>query len=99
MSDKLTRDEVLKVARLARLKLTDAEIDDCTTKLGSILDYVAQLNDVNTDDVEPMVHAVELSNVFRADVVNPSLPRDAALKNAPKTDGQFFLVPQILDAE
>jgi aspartyl-tRNA(Asn)/glutamyl-tRNA(Gln) amidotransferase subunit C len=46
-----------------------------------------------------MVHAVELSNVFRADEIAPSLPREAALKNAPKTDGQFFLVPQILDAE
>ncbi|MSR57844.1 MAG: Asp-tRNA(Asn)/Glu-tRNA(Gln) amidotransferase subunit GatC [Planctomycetaceae bacterium] len=98
MSDKLTRAEVLKVAKLARLKLTDAELDDCTTKLGTILDYVASLDDVNTDDVEPLVHAVELSNVFRDDVVEPSLPQQAALANAPKTDGRFFLVPQILDA-
>jgi aspartyl-tRNA(Asn)/glutamyl-tRNA(Gln) amidotransferase subunit C len=99
MADKLTRSEVLKVARLARLKLTDAEIDDYTEKLGSILAYVASLNEIETEDVEPMVHAVELSNVFRADDVTPSLPREAALANAPKTDGQFFLVPQILDAE
>ena len=99
MADKLTRADVLKVARLARLKLTDAEIDDCTEKLGSILEYVALLNEIDTEDVEPMVHAVELSNVFRTDEVVPSLPREAALSNAPKTDGQFFLVPQILDAE
>jgi aspartyl-tRNA(Asn)/glutamyl-tRNA(Gln) amidotransferase subunit C len=99
MADKLTRGDVLKVARLARLKLTDAEVDDYTEKLGSILEYVASLNEIDTEDVEPMVHAVELSNVFRADEVAPSLPREAALKNAPKTDGQFFLVPQILDAE
>jgi aspartyl-tRNA(Asn)/glutamyl-tRNA(Gln) amidotransferase subunit C len=99
MADKLTRDDVLKVARLARLKLTDAEIDDYTEKLGSVLAYVALLNEIDTEEVEPMVHAVELSNVFRADEVTPSLPRDAALANAPKTDGQFFLVPQILDAE
>jgi aspartyl-tRNA(Asn)/glutamyl-tRNA(Gln) amidotransferase subunit C len=99
MADKLTRDEVLKVARLARLKLTDAEIDDYTEKLGTILAYVASLNEIDTEDVEPMVHAVELSNVFRADEVVPSLPREAALANAPKTDGRFFLVPQILDAE
>ncbi len=99
MPDKLTRDDVLKVARLARLKLTDAEIDDYTEKLGSILEYVASLNEIATEDVEPMVHAVELSNVFRADEVLPSLPREAALANAPKTDGRFFLVPQILDAE
>jgi aspartyl-tRNA(Asn)/glutamyl-tRNA(Gln) amidotransferase subunit C len=99
MADKLTRADVLKVARLARLKLTDAEIDDYTEKLGSILEYVASLNEIDTEDVEPMVHAVELSNVFRTDEIVPSLPREAALSNAPKTDGQFFLVPQILDAE
>ena len=98
MADKLTRADVLKVARLARLKLTEAEIDDYTEKLGNILEYVASLNEIDTEDVEPMVHAVELSNVFRADEVLPSLPREAALSNAPKTDGQFFLVPQILDA-
>lgn len=97
MSAKLSRDDVLKVANLARLKLSDAEVADCTAKLGSILEYVDLLNEVNTDDVEPMVHAVELSNVFRADEVRPSLPREAALSNAPKTDGAFFLVPQILE--
>jgi len=99
MADKLTRDDVLKVARLARLKLSEGELDDFTEKLGSVLAYVDSLNEVDTEDVEPMVHAVELSNVFRADEVTPSLPREAALSNAPKTDGQFFLVPQILDAE
>ena len=99
MSARLTRTEVLKVATLARLKLNDAEIDDCTTKLGNILAYVDSLSEVVTDDVEPMVHAVELSNVFRPDAVTPSLSREAALSNAPKTDGQFFLVPQILGGE
>jgi aspartyl-tRNA(Asn)/glutamyl-tRNA(Gln) amidotransferase subunit C len=96
---KLTRADVLKVANLARLKLTDAEVDDCTAKLGTVLAYVDSLNEFATDEVEPMVHAVELSNVFRADQIAPSLPREAALSNAPNTDGQFFLVPQILDAE
>jgi aspartyl-tRNA(Asn)/glutamyl-tRNA(Gln) amidotransferase subunit C len=99
MADKLTRSDVLKVARLARLKLTDAEIDDYTEKLGSVLAYVESLNEVDTEDFEPMVHGVSLGNVFRADEVAPSLSREAALSNAPKTDGQFFLVPQILDAE
>ena len=97
MSARLTRSDVLKVANLARLKLSDAEIDDCTTKLGNILDYVALLNEVDTEEVDPLVHAVELSNVFRDDVVQPSLPQQAALSNAPKTDGRHFLVPQILD--
>lgn len=97
MSSKLTRAEVLKVASLARLKLTAAELDDCTAKLGSILEYVASLNEVATDEIDPMAHAVEMNNVFRDDLVEPSLPQQAALANAPKTDGQFFLVPQILD--
>jgi aspartyl-tRNA(Asn)/glutamyl-tRNA(Gln) amidotransferase subunit C len=99
MPAKLTRADVLKVANLARLKLSEAEIDDYTAKLGNILAYVESLNEVDTEDVEPMVHAVELSNVFRRDEVEPSLAREKALSNAPKTDGQFFLVPRILDAE
>lgn len=99
MPTNLTRADVLKVANLARLKLSEAEVADYTAKLGSILEYVESLNEVDTEDVEPMVHAVELSNVFRRDGVVPSLTREAALSNAPKTDGQFFLVPQILDAE
>jgi aspartyl-tRNA(Asn)/glutamyl-tRNA(Gln) amidotransferase subunit C len=93
----LTRADVLKVASLARLKLTEAELEDSTAKLSQILDYVALLNEADTEDVEPMVHAVELSNVFREDVVEPSLPQQAALANAPKSDGRFFLVPQILE--
>jgi len=97
MAEKLSRETVLKVARLARLKLTDTEVDDYTAKLGSILGYVEQLNEVDTEDVEPMVHAVELANVFREDVVTPSLPQNEALANSPKSDGRFFLVPQIIE--
>lgn len=97
MSEVLDAAKVRKVALLARLKLSEAEVADYTSKLGSVLQYVETLNEINTDGVEPMVHAVELSNVFRADIVAPSLPRPDALRNAPKTDGIFFLVPQILE--
>lgn len=97
MAEILDAAKVRKVANLARLKLTDAEVADYVNKLGSVLQYMDALNEVNTDGVEPMVHAVELSNVFRADEVRESLPREEALKNAPKTDGTFFLVPQILE--
>jgi aspartyl-tRNA(Asn)/glutamyl-tRNA(Gln) amidotransferase subunit C len=97
MSEALDVDKVRKVALLARLKLSDAEVSDYATKLGNVLQYVETLNEVDTDGIEPMVHAVELSNVFRPDVVVPSLPRSEALRNAPKTDGTFFLVPQILE--
>ncbi len=95
----LSRDDVLKVANLGRLKLSDAEIDGYTQRLTAVIDYFQLLNEVDTTAVEPMVHAIELSNVFREDSVQPSLPRSAALHNSPKTDGQFFLVPEILDAK
>lgn len=98
MSEVLTRADVQKVAFLARLKLSDAELDSLTTQMGKILGFVESLNEVNTEGVEPMVHAMELRNVFRPDQVRESLPRDQALKNAPKTDGKYFLVPQIIDA-
>lgn len=97
MSERLDRETVVKVAGLARLKLTEAEIEDHAGKLGQVLGYINVLNEVDTTDVEPMVHAIEMRNVFRADEVQPSLPRTEALKNAPKTDGVCFLVPQILD--
>jgi len=97
MSTHLTRDEAAKVAKLARLKLDDDELDRLTSQLAQVLDYVAILDEVGTDDVDPMAHAAELSNVFREDDVQPSLSREDALANAPKTDGRCFLVPAILD--
>jgi len=97
MSQSLTSEDVRKVAFLARLKLSPEEIGDMTSKMGNVLQYVETLNEVDTTDVEPLVHAVELSNVLRDDVVRPSLPRAAALQNAPKSDGVYFLVPQILE--
>lgn len=93
----LSRDDAAKVARLARLELTDAELESFTGQLGRILDYVAILDELNVDEVEPMVHAVELPNVLRPDDLTPSLPRAAALANAPKTDGKYFLVPAIIE--
>ena len=96
MATQLTRDDVAKTAVLARLKLTNAELDELTAQLGRVLQYVEILAEVNTDDVEPMAHAVERVNVFRDDVVQESLSREQALANAPKTDGKSFLVPPIL---
>ncbi len=97
MSDQLTPEVVRRVARLSRLKLDDAEITKLTAELSQVLHYVDQLNEVDVSNVEPMAHAIELTNVFRADEPRPSLPREAALSNAPKTDGKYFLVPPILD--
>jgi len=86
------------VAVLARLKLSDAELTALTSQLGRVLEYVNILNEVDTDGVEPMAHAVEMQNVLRNDEIRESLPRESALANAPKTDGQSFLVPQILES-
>lgn len=97
MTTELTRDEIQRVAVLARLKLSDAELDSLTSELAQILGHMDQLNELDTEDVEPLVHAIELKNVFRADEVRESLPREEALANAPKSDGRFFQVPQILE--
>ncbi len=93
----MDRKDVAKTATLARLKLTSAELDMFTEQLADLLDYVHVLNEVDTDNVEPMAHVVELANVFREDEPRPSLQRDDALANAPKTDGKCFLVPKILE--
>jgi aspartyl-tRNA(Asn)/glutamyl-tRNA(Gln) amidotransferase subunit C len=96
MAAPLTRRDVEKVSLLGRLKLTDAELDLMTEQLGHIVGYMALLAELNTDNVEPMAHAVELSNIFRADEVRPSLDRADALANAPHHDNEFYLVPAVL---
>ena len=93
----LNKDDVEKVAGLARLKLTDDEISEMTKKLGQVIDYVAMLDEVDVSGVEPMAHVADVANVFREDAVRESLPREDALANAPKSDGKYFLVPQILE--
>jgi aspartyl-tRNA(Asn)/glutamyl-tRNA(Gln) amidotransferase subunit C len=97
MPTPLTADDVAKVAELARLKLTPDELQRLEKEMAAILGYVEILNEVATDDVEPMAHAVDVVNAVRPDVIRESLPREAALMNAPQSDGQCFLVPQILD--
>jgi len=94
----LTPADVRKVASLARLKVSDDEVVSLTADLTAILGYVDVLNEIDTTGIEPMVHAVELNNVLRADTVVESLPRAAALSNAPRSDGEYFLVPAIIDA-
>lgn len=88
--------EVQKVARLARLALSDAELQQSRERLTAVLDYVQLLNEVDTSGVEPLLHPVPLENIFREDRPTASLSPDAALANACRSDGRFFLVPQIL---
>ena len=93
----LTSADVRKVASLARLKVTDEDVNFLLGDLSAILEYVDVLNEVDTAGIEPMVHAVELHDVLRTDVLRESLPREAALQNAPRTDGKYFLVPTIIE--
>jgi len=93
---KITRDEVLYVARLARLEVEEAATDKLAGQIGSILDYVDQLNQVDTAGVAPTSHALALTNAFREDAVRPHIDREAALANAPAQEEGCFLVPKIV---
>lgn len=93
----LDREQVRKVAHLARLELTAEEEERLTTQLGSILDYFEQLNELDTSDVAPTARAIDVSNVTRTDTLTPWIEREAILKCAPDRDGEFFKVPKILN--
>ena len=92
----LTREEVEKVSLLARLQLSEGELTKMTAQLGQIVQYVEQLSQLDTQNVEPMAHAVEIYNVFEADEVRASLEREQALANAPSRDEACYRVPAVL---
>jgi aspartyl-tRNA(Asn)/glutamyl-tRNA(Gln) amidotransferase subunit C len=89
--------DVRWVAHLARLELSEDELETMARQLSSILDYVNQLQQVNTEGVEPLAHPLPLQNVFRPDEPAPSLPVDEALANAPDRRGAFYGVPAVLE--
>ncbi len=92
----LSRKDVEKVALLARLEFSDEELDTLTGQLARVVEYVDLLSELETEDIEPMAHAVDVANVFRADEVCESLPRSQALANAPRADEECYLVPAVL---
>ena len=94
----ITREEVAHLADLARIDLSDAELDHLAPQLAVILDSVKSINEVAADDVPPTSHALPLTNVFRADVVRPGLTAEEALAGAPEVE-QRFSVPRILGEE
>jgi aspartyl-tRNA(Asn)/glutamyl-tRNA(Gln) amidotransferase subunit C len=96
MSDALTRDEVAKVARLARLRLSDAELDLFTEQLGQVLEHARDMNTLDLTNVIPTAHPFGLTNVLRDDVVVESLDRDVVLAMAPDVHEHRFAVPRIL---
>ena len=88
--------DVEHMAALARLSFTGEEKEKLTGQLNDILQYMEQLNRLNTEAVEPLAHVIELSNVFRDDVVKPGIPRSEALRNAPAKTEKFFKVPKVI---
>lgn len=98
MASKLTREEVLRVARLAHLELSDAEVDLFTHQLADILAYASDVQQVDTADVPPTSHALASGPMWREDVPVPSLDRDEVLANAPdaRREAGLFRVPKVL---
>jgi aspartyl-tRNA(Asn)/glutamyl-tRNA(Gln) amidotransferase subunit C len=95
----LGRQDIAHLARLARLAVTDEELDRFAGQLGAVLDAVAQVQRADVGDVAPTTHAVPLTNVLRADVTTPCLPRDVVLAGAPAAEDGRFRVPRILGEE
>ncbi|WP_274649146.1 Asp-tRNA(Asn)/Glu-tRNA(Gln) amidotransferase subunit GatC [Paenibacillus humicola] len=93
----ITIKDVEHVANLARLALSDAEKEQFTVQLNDILKYVDKLGELNTDDVEPTSHVLQVTNVMREDEVRASLPVETALRNAPDEEDGQFKVPAVLD--
>ena len=89
----IDREQVLHVARLARLALSDEEIERMSGELSHILEHVERMDELDLDGVEPTSHVVDLHNVLREDVPRPSLPRERALENAPDAADEGFRVP------
>lgn len=90
-------DEVRYIASLARLEFTEEEERTLAVELSSILDYMAKLNELDTSDVPPMTHVLDLTNVLREDLVNERITREEALRGAPDADGEFFRVPKVIE--
>jgi len=97
MAKKIDQAQVKKVAKLSRLQLTEAEVDEFTHQLSAILDYMEKLNELDTSNVESLAHCLPITNIFREDCVKESLGTEKTLANAPQRDGDFFKVPKILD--
>jgi aspartyl-tRNA(Asn)/glutamyl-tRNA(Gln) amidotransferase subunit C len=96
MSERITTDDVQKVAKLARLRLTDDELTRFTGQLAAVLDHAADLEELDLDGVEPMAHPVPLTNVLRSDEVGTPLDRDEVLAAAPAAEQGRFRVPPVL---
>ncbi|MFX3618784.1 MAG: Asp-tRNA(Asn)/Glu-tRNA(Gln) amidotransferase subunit GatC [Sporolactobacillus sp.] len=96
---RISEEQVKYVANLARLSFTDAEVKTFTSQLDDIIGFAEQLNELDTEGIEPTTHVLDMHNVMRKDVVQPSLPRKEALKNAPLQEEGQVKVPLIMEAD
>ncbi len=92
----VSREDVLHIAKLAKLKLEDDEIIKYTKELNRILKYIDKLQELNTENVEPLSHPIENVNVFREDKIEKSASRNLVLENAPNANEEFFKVPKVI---
>ena len=92
----ITGAEVDKIAKLAKLDLSEDERKKFTSQLSDIISYVEKLSELDTKDVEPLAHVNDLMDVFREDVSRPSMEKEDVFKNSPQNDNEFFLVPKVL---
>lgn len=93
----IKKDDVKHVAELARIEFSEEDIEEFTKQLGNILNYISKLNELNTSNVEPTSHVLDESTPLRDDIVEDWLSKDEVLKNAPKEENGFFVVPKIID--
>ena len=93
---KITAQQVQKVAELARLDIDDRRLEPLADQLAAILDYMDKLSEVDTSNIDPTAHAIELTNAFREDTVHEHLDRDKGLANAPQAEEGSFVVPKVI---
>jgi aspartyl-tRNA(Asn)/glutamyl-tRNA(Gln) amidotransferase subunit C len=93
---RITKELILHIAELAHLKLRDDEIEKMHQDLNQILEYVDKLNEINTEEVEPLSHPLPVINVLREDKLQVSIEREEALRNAPDATEEFFKVPKVI---
>lgn len=94
---KISKDDVIKVSELARLEFKEEELDKFTQQLGNILEYIEQLNELDTNNVEPTSHVLDISTPLREDKVVEWLNIEEVLQNAPESEDDFFVVPQVIE--
>lgn len=92
----VTKEDVKKIAELARLEFDDSELENYTSEMNKILGYVDKLNELDTENIEPLSHPIENNNVFREDKLKRSIERERSLKNAPESSSEHFKVPKVI---